>query len=60
MPDFGYAEDNYLLVNTGSKWATLSMLLGDKNRFSWLMNYIKLQQLEDEVRKKEKDLFDEK
>lgn len=44
MPDFGYAEDNYLIERDSncSKWKTLSGLLGDPERFGWLMNYIML------------------
>jgi len=52
MPDFGYGEDNYI-INTReeenvlkSKWSVLTELLGNKEKFSWLMNFIKLKGLE--------------
>lgn len=52
LPDFGYAEDNYLLQkNQGeSKWKLLTGLLGDPKRFSRLMNFISLQKLEAQVK----------
>jgi hypothetical protein len=47
LPDFGYQELNYLIdSNHGNKWRVISGLLGDKARFSWLMNYIQLSKLE--------------
>ena len=51
MPDFGYAEDNYLLnsgeeTSSSSKWQLLTGLLGDPKRFSRLMNFMKLSKLE--------------
>lgn len=54
MPDFGYAEDNYLIDNDNSnKWKTISSLIGDNERFSWLMNYIQLSKLETTIEKEE-------
>lgn len=44
LPDFGYAEDNYILSrgeNT-NKWQLLTELLDNPEKFSWLMNHIKL------------------
>jgi hypothetical protein len=44
MPDFGYGHDNYLIQGMGSqnKWRLLTGLLGDNQKFGWLMNYILL------------------
>lgn len=55
MPDFGYAEDNYLLnpYEGANKWKLLTGLLGDSKRFAWLMNFILLQKLEAEVQNHE-------
>ena len=51
MPDFGYAEDNYLIGDqTENKWKMLTGLLGDPKKFSWLMNYLTLSKLETEVK----------
>lgn len=54
MPDFGYAEDNYLIDNdNNNKWKTICSLIGDNERFSWLMNYIQLSKLETTIEKEE-------
>ena len=51
MPDFGYAEDNYILDNQGKdKWKMLTGLLGDSKRFAWLMNFLLLKRLENDVK----------
>lgn len=44
LPDFGYSEDNYILSHHESqnKWRMLTGLLGDTQKFEWLMTYIKL------------------
>lgn len=54
MPDFGYAEDNYLIDSVNNnKWKTISSLLGDNERFSWLMNFIQLSKIETRIEKEE-------
>jgi hypothetical protein len=49
MPDFGYGQDNYILQKEESSsknnWLLLSELLNNPEKFSWLMNYIKLKGL---------------
>jgi len=47
LPDFGYDTDNYILEQHDSmnKWRLLTGLIGDGEKFSWLMGYIKVQQL---------------
>jgi len=47
LPDFGYAEDNYILDHheAQNKWKLLTGLIGDNEKFSWLMSFIKLQNL---------------
>jgi hypothetical protein len=48
LPDFGYNQDNYILDHHESKnkWKLLTGLLGDSNKFEWLMGVIKLRKLE--------------
>lgn len=48
LPDFGYDQDNYILDQHESqnKWKLLTGLIGDNEKFSWLMGYIKIQQLQ--------------
>jgi hypothetical protein len=43
LPDFGYGFDNYILSQheRNNKWKTLCRLIGEKNKFEWLMSYIK-------------------
>jgi hypothetical protein len=54
MPDFGYAEDNYILQGENTnKWRLLTGLLGDPEKFTWLMTYIKVEQLKKVVSKAE-------
>ncbi len=54
MPDFGYAEDNYILQGHNSnKWKLLVGLLNDQEKFKWLMSYIKVEQLRKVVSKAE-------
>ena len=59
MPDFGYAEDNYILnrddndKTTTNKWQLLTGLLGNPKRFSRLMNFMKLQKLEAQMKNHE-------
>lgn len=52
MPDFGYAEDNYLLEQHSckNKWSLMTGFVGDSERFSQLMNYIKLAKIESEMK----------
>ena len=52
MPDFGYAEDNYILssAHTCDKWKVLTGLLGDSKRFAWMMNLLLLNKLENNVK----------
>lgn len=47
LPDFGYAEDNYILSQylSTDPQRILTGLLGDPKRFAWLMNYINLTKL---------------
>lgn len=49
MPDFGYGQDNYILQkdenSSKDNWLLLSELLNNSEKFSWLMNYIKLKGL---------------
>jgi hypothetical protein len=44
LPDFGYAQDNYLLEKeeNQNKWRLLTGLLGDPKKFTWLLDFIKL------------------
>ena len=51
LPDFGYAEDNYILPQHANKnkWRMLTGLIGDQEKFTWLMKYIKMGKLEKEV-----------
>ena len=50
MPDFGYGEDNYLIEgDCKNKWKMLTGLIGDAERFAWLMNFLLLNKLETEV-----------
>ena len=44
LPDFGYDTDNYILDQHDSmnKWRLLTGLIGDGEKFSWLMGYIKV------------------
>ena len=55
MPDFGYAHDNYLLEQhtCKNKWQLMTGFVGDSERFSQLMNYIKLAKIESEIREVE-------
>jgi hypothetical protein len=43
LPDFGYDKDNYILEHhvSENKWRLLTGLIGDTDKFSWLMGYIK-------------------
>lgn len=42
LPDFGYGEDNYILSHheASNKWKLLTGLIGDNEKFEWLMRYI--------------------
>jgi hypothetical protein len=52
MPDFGYAEDNYILQeNTTDKWKHLIGIIGDNQKFEWLMGYIRMTQMQELLRK---------
>lgn len=52
MPDFGYAEDNYILQESDQdKWKHLTGIIGDNSKFEWLMGYIRMTQLEEMVKK---------
>jgi hypothetical protein len=44
LPDFGYGEDNYILSHheAQNKWKLLTGLIGDNEKFEWLMRYIQL------------------
>lgn len=55
LPDFGYAEDNYILSHHESqnKWRMLTGLLGNSDKFEWLMTFIKLQKMEQQVDRQE-------
>lgn len=55
MPDFGYQQDNYLLEQhtARNKWSLMTDYLGDSDRFSQLMNFIKLNKIESEIREVE-------
>jgi len=51
MPDFGYLSDNYILEKDETQkrnWELLSCLLHNKDRFTWLLNFIKLQKMREE------------
>ena len=59
LPDFGYDTDNYILEQHDSmnKWRLLTGLIGDGEKFSWLMGYIKVQQLQQKIKQnQEKEL----
>lgn len=47
LPDFGYAEDNYILErgSFANKWELLTELLNDSDKYAWLINQIKLRAL---------------
>ena len=55
LPDFGYDQDNYILDQHESqnKWRLLTGLIGDNEKFSWLMGYIKIQQLQQRIKQNE-------
>jgi hypothetical protein len=55
VPDFGYEADNFCIQREGGNgWQVLLGLLGNKDRYQWLMNYIKVSKL----RNKKKALDD--
>ena len=47
LPDFGYAEDNYILMRElepeAKGWGNVVGLIGSSDKFSWLINHIKVQ-----------------
>ena len=46
VPDFGYEGDNFCLYKEGVPgWHTLTDLIGNKDRYQWLLNYIKVNKL---------------
>jgi hypothetical protein len=48
IPDFGYYTDNVLIQQSldstakPNNWKKLLELTGDKDKFEWLMNFIKV------------------
>lgn len=54
LPDFGYSQDNYLIdrSNSNNKWKVLLGLIGDQNRFEYLMQFITLAKLKKEIKEK--------
>lgn len=55
LPDFGYGEDNYILPHheSSNKWRMLTGLIGDQDRFTWLMKYMKMGKLQKEIKAQE-------
>ena len=47
LPDFGYMQDNYIIDRgfNQSSWKRVSELIGNKDKFQWLMNYIRVKTL---------------
>lgn len=46
LPDFGYAEDNYILeqFEKKDKWQYLTGIIGNSTKFEWLIGFIKMSQ----------------
>jgi hypothetical protein len=51
LPDFGYNQDNYLIdrFDKDEKWKTLLGVIGDQQRFEYLMHFIALSKLQKQV-----------
>ena len=48
MPDFGYNSDNYILDrgdDAARNWQLLTEIVANADRYDWLLNHIKLQNL---------------
>ena len=47
MPDFGYAEDNFLLEKHEAprNWKLLTDIIYCKDKYGWLSNHITLRQI---------------
>lgn len=47
LPDFGYMQDNYIIDRgyNQSSWKKVTELIGNKDKFQWLMNYIQVKNL---------------
>lgn len=60
LPDFGYGEDNYILDCLSNQDKDLTALIGSSEKFTWLMNYIKLQTLSREAKNHQVRLQEEK
>ena len=47
MPDFGYAEDNFLLEKHEAprNWKLLTDIIYNKDKYGWLRNHITLRQI---------------
>ena len=56
LPDFGYGEDNYILAHMNTqpnKWRMLTGLLGEHEKFDWLMGFLQIKKLEKEIQVQE-------
>lgn len=56
LPDFGYGRDNYILNQQTSHkgdWNMFYKYLSNPDKFQWLMNYIKLKQIERGIKQEE-------
>jgi hypothetical protein len=51
LPDFGYAKDNYILdrEEATNKWSLLTELLGNNEKYQWLIEQIKVRMLRKET-----------
>jgi hypothetical protein len=51
LPDFGYAGDNYILEReeATNKWSLLTELLGNNEKYQWLIEQIKVRMLRKET-----------
>ena len=47
MPDFGYAEDNFVLekLEAPRNWKLLTDIIYNKDKYGWLRNHITLRQI---------------
>ena len=58
LPDFGYAQDNYIIgKNHGvDNWKVLTDLLNNNDKYSWLLNQIKIRTLRKDTEEQETKL----
>lgn len=59
LPDFGYAEDNYIIPKgdeVSNKWDVLTNLLHNNDKYTWLLSQIKLRTLRKDFKTQEKEL----